>query len=129
MLVHHCKDKHMRTVKATRRGGDREVSGERQGKNKERKGNGKERSRMKASTGKLLKKDQGNHQRTTAHSFPSLFCSEVLVSRFRITSDCSETQPREKQCSCLGQRPGCCLPKNIFIQLEVTIICFRKRNI
>lgn len=54
--MHHCKDKHTRTVKATRRGGDREVSGERQGKNKERKGNGKERSRNKSKYRKAAKK-------------------------------------------------------------------------
>lgn len=78
---------------------------------------------------KVLKKGQGNHPHTTEHSFPSLFCSEVLVSRFCITSDCPETQPREKQCSCLGQWPGCCLPKNVFIELEVTILCFWKCNI
>lgn len=96
---------------------------------KKKKEDGKEGSRMKASTGKLLKKDQGNHPCMTAHSFWSLFCSEVLVSRFYITSDCPETRPQEKQCSCLGQRPGCCLPKNIFIPLEVTILCFWKCNI
>lgn len=98
-------------------------------KNKERKLNGKEGSEMKASTGKLLKKDQGNHPHTTTYLFPSLFCSEALVCRFCITPDCPETQPQKKQGSCLGQLPGCCLPKNIFSQLEVTILYFQKCNI
>lgn len=39
---------------------------------------------MKATTGKLLKKNELNHQCTTALSVPSL---EVLDSVFCITSD------------------------------------------
>lgn len=93
---------------------------------KERKVNGKKECVMKATTGKLLKKNELNHQCTTALSVPSL---EVLDSVFCITSDWPESQPEEKQYSCLGQQPGCCLPKNIFIQLEVTILCFWTCNI
>lgn len=131
---HSCTTARRRTQEWWRQQGEKRtgnwvVRGKRRGKNNERKVNGKEGFVMKASAGKLLKKNQGNHHCTTALSVPSLFCSEAVVSILCITSDWPETQPQEKQYSCLGQQPGCCLPKNIFIQLEVTILCFWKCNI